>query len=98
MKRKPGNPFLLVSPDGRDGSLSINQNAFISRITLEAGNSLDYKLYSEENGLFIMVIEGKAKIAGKTLGKRDALTVKEVNQIVIDAPEQLDILLLEVPV
>ncbi|HBL74670.1 MAG: hypothetical protein A2W90_24390 [Bacteroidetes bacterium GWF2_42_66] len=93
-----GKPTLLVSPDGRDGSLRINQNAFISRISLEAGNSFNYKHYSEGNGLFIMVIEGKASISGETLGKRDALTIKKTNEFTVEAHEQLDVLILEVPV
>ena len=93
-----GNPVLLVSSDGRNDSLGINQNAFISRVGLDAGTTFNYNLYSEQNGLFIMLIEGKATIANETLSKRDAITIKEANKIAIDATENTDLLILEVPV
>lgn len=93
-----GKPTLLVSPDDRDGSLSINQNAFISRLALEPGSNFDYKLYSKENGVFIMVIEGEATIAGNLLSPRDAITVKDAETFSIGATENLDLLILEVPV
>ncbi|MDX9882750.1 MAG: pirin family protein [Prolixibacteraceae bacterium] len=95
---EPGKLSLLVSPDGRDGSLSINQNAFISRIHLEERNRFDYQPYLKGNGLFMMVIDGTAAISGETLGRRDAITLKKPDKIALEALGQLDLLILEVPV
>ncbi len=95
---EPGKLVLLVSPDGRDGSLSINQNAFISRIKLEAGKQFGYEVYSKGNGLFVIVIEGTASISGETLGKRDAATIKKAGNIAVAASANLDLLIVEVPV
>lgn len=89
---------LLVSPDGRNESLSINQDAFISRIKTEKGLTTTYPLYSEGNGLFVMLIEGNAQIAGENLKKRDAVSIKNANEIEISATDNLDLLILEVPV
>ena len=42
---------LVVSPDGRDGSLTINQDAFFSRGHFQAGGKFDYKMMKEGSGL-----------------------------------------------
>jgi len=94
---KTGEPLLLVSPDGREGSLAISQNAFISEIKMNAGEEFTYSLYAEGNGLFIMVVEGKATVDGKTLSKRDAITVEQAGQVLVHAEEKPDLLILEVP-
>lgn len=93
-----GKTTLLVSPDDRNESLSINQNAFISRLILDPESNFDYALYSKGNGVFIMVIDGKATIAGNPLSRRDSITIKDAETVSIEATENLDLLILEVPV
>ena len=93
-----GKPTLLVSPDNRENSLSINQDAFISRLLLEEGETYDYQLYSEDNGAFMIVIDGTATIAGENFTARDALTVTDSSLITIESQTKLDLLILEVPI
>jgi len=57
----------LVTPDGRDGSLSIHQDASIFRLQLKAGES--YELVAQERVGYLHVIEGNVlsdSIAGKS--------------------------------
>ncbi len=54
---------LVVSPDGRNGSLMIHQNAFVSRVFLDEEVSLTYKLYDHDNGVYIFVLGGIGVIA-----------------------------------
>ena len=63
---------LFVSPDGRDNSLWIHQNAFISQFDSSREKNVKYRLNDEKNGVYFMMIEGSAKIEGLNLEKRDA--------------------------
>lgn len=94
----PNSTTLLVSPDGRKDSLWINQDAFISRVKLSKGKQINYQLYSEKNGLYLMVIDGQLKTNGTTLNKRDAISFKNINSIDFSALEDVDLLILEIPI
>lgn len=63
---------LLVSPDGRNDSLRINQNAFISTIESDVSDNTSYNLHSPGNGVYLMVVEGAVQINGEELQRRDA--------------------------
>jgi len=88
---------LLVSPDGREGSLMIHQNAFISRVVLDAGTSLEYELIDETNVVYVMVVEWSGSIESQDLGRRDALSVIGIPSISLQATSDLDLLILEIP-
>jgi quercetin 2,3-dioxygenase len=63
---------LLVSPDGRNESLRIHQNAFVSVIDSNGLADIQYKIHSPGNGIYFMVSDGTAEIAENLLEKRDA--------------------------
>lgn len=71
---------LLVSPDGKNDSLWIHQNAFIAAIDSDESTETDYELNSLGNGVYFMVIEGEAEIEGTQLEKRDAAGFWNFNQ------------------
>ena len=88
---------LLVSPDGSLHSLPIHQKAWLSRITLDKHATADYNLYSETNGVYLFVIEGKISVNDETLFKRDGAGINNQPAISIAALQQADILLIETP-
>lgn len=93
------NKFLtIISPDGRDGSLKIWQNAFFSLVDLEKGNSITYNKKSEGNGLYIFVVSGEVDVNGETFSTRDGVGFKDFSSIEFDAHRNSEILLMEVPV
>jgi hypothetical protein len=63
---------LLVAPDGKNNSLWIHQNAFISIIEVDKQTQTSYQLNSTNNGVYFMLIEGFSEIAGFGLERRDA--------------------------
>lgn len=90
---------LLVSPDGKDGSLWIHQNAFISILESGGLTETSYHLHSPGNGVYFMVIDGEAEIEGVDLGKRDAAgfwSFSEPLRVRFSQPAKL--LAVEVPV
>jgi len=89
---------LLVSPDGRNESLWIHQDAFISVIDFKREGVTEYKPKSEKNGVYFMVIEGQAEIEGAKLEKRDAAGFGPVNDpLKIAMSENSKLLAIEVP-
>jgi redox-sensitive bicupin YhaK (pirin superfamily) len=88
---------LLVSPDGRDESLWIYQNAFLSRIKITREKPFTYSLYNQKNGVFLFTIEGGANIAGHILNKRDSISISGEKAIEIKPITNLDLLFIEVP-
>ncbi|MDQ3072405.1 MAG: pirin family protein [Bacteroidota bacterium] len=87
----------LVSPDEQGGSLSIHQDAWISRLSAEENVEQTYDLHSSENGLFIFVIEGEIGTSGETLAKRDAMGIWDAGNVVFRSNSRSDVLLIEVP-
>lgn len=86
---------LLVSPEGREGSVSINQDAFFS-IT-EINKKIIYKKHLDKNIIYIMIIEGEVKISEETLGRRDAIGIENEDNIEILPNEKSRILIIEIP-
>ncbi len=88
---------LLVSPDGKEESLSIGQDAWISRVDLSAEASIDYTAHRPENGLYIFCLEGSFEIADAVVGARDALTVTDAERLTLSSAAGAEVLILDVP-
>ncbi|MBX7136962.1 MAG: pirin family protein [Oligoflexia bacterium] len=73
---------LLVSPDGRDGSLRINQRANISRLSLAAGQSFAADLSSQA---WVQVVSGNLRCAEFTLQSGDGLAVEGEKHLQLEA-------------
>ena len=86
----------VVSPDGKEG-VQIHQNAWFHIGRLSAGWKDDYNLHGAEQGLYAMVLEGQATVAGQRLGRRDAVGIWDAASVNIEADEDTRLLLIEVP-
>ncbi|MCB1177946.1 MAG: pirin family protein [Leptospiraceae bacterium] len=87
----------IVSPDQSSESLWINQDAYFNLANIEKGKLLSYFLKNEANGTYIFVISGKISIANEILEKRDGFGISNESEISIEAIEDSEILLIEVP-
>ena len=88
----------LVSPMGNaDKGLKIHQQAWIYRITLEAGKEIQVPMHSNTNGLYILMANGTATANGQALEKRDGMGIWGTEAVQISASSNSDIILLEVP-
>lgn len=58
---------------------------------------VNYALGAPDHGVYVFVIEGKVRVAGEVLGRRDGMRVEEVNQLALQGIEPCDVLLIEVP-
>src|SRR5690606_288922 len=98
-KEDKTNKFLtIVSPDGREGSLKIWQNAFFSLSHLKNGEKITYEKKSEDNGLYVFIISGEVDVKGETFTSRDGIGIETFDSIDFEAHRDSEILLMEVPV
>lgn len=89
----------IVAPKDKcaDNALPISQQAYIYRSFLEQSNELLLNVNDINNGYYIFVIEGKATIADNAVGKRDAMGIYETESILIEANEDTELIIIEVP-
>ncbi len=88
---------LLVSPNGAEGSLEINQDAWLSRVDLEENQSITARTHDPVNGLYLFVIDGHVSANEQYLGERDAIGFDSVRDVQIKAEKSARILAIEVP-
>ena len=86
----------VVSPND-EKALWINQDAYFSLANLSDGNTITYPLNKAGNGVYLFVIEGKINVDGKTLDKRDAIGISDVDEFAISASENAELLFIEIP-
>lgn len=94
---KPNILTPLVSPEGRDGSISLRQDALILRWQYTDHTPFNYHL-AEGRGLYIFVINGSMSIqADKNifLEKRDAVSLTGIGDITITPSLDSDFLLFD---
>ena len=89
--------YQILSPNPDDQGVWIHQDAWFHLGDFSEATNLDYTFKKEGNGLYIMVIEGSATVAGETLNRRDALGLSEVQNISFDIAANSKILLMEIP-
>ena len=66
--------------------------------TFDAGRHVTYRMNKKNTGVYIFVLEGNIDVQGKTLSRRDAIGVWDVEQVEIQSVSNSSILLIEVPV
>ena len=85
---------LVISPDGRDQSATIHQDADIYRVRLKAGESISHDL-KPGRGLWLQLITGKVTAAGSSLEAGDAINTELAGTFTITASEDAEALLFD---
>ncbi|MEQ8848140.1 pirin family protein [Botrimarina sp.] len=71
---------LVASPDGRDGSLTIQQDALVWLARLADEQSERYSL-RPGRGLWVQAVRGAAVVAGRPLTEGDGLAVEDLSEV-----------------
>jgi redox-sensitive bicupin YhaK (pirin superfamily) len=88
----------IVSPEKESkDTMWINQDAWYSLGSFNVEKDIEYKMHKEGNGVYIFVIEGKIKVDGLDVNKRDGIGVWDVEAFQIDVTPGTELLLMEVP-
>lgn len=87
----------ILSPNPYDEGVWIHQNAWFNLAKFEKGNAKGYKIHQPGNGVYVFVLKGSAKIDEQTLGTRDGFGIWETESFTLEALEDSEVLLMEVP-
>lgn len=87
----------VVSPDKDNGALWINQDSWFNLTHVQKSASVEYPLRKTGNGVYVFVIEGSITVGDQKLSRRDGLGVYDTEKFGIQAIEESDVLLMEVP-
>lgn len=87
----------ILSPNKNDAGVWIHQDAWFNLGKFTKGNGKNYMLNQKENGVYAFVLKGSAKIGDRDLGERDGLGIWDTQSFNIEATEDTEILLMEVP-
>jgi len=89
------NQFCVVaSPDGKDGSISLYQDAHMYVATLGNGASLDYAITKGRN-IWVHVATGKAHVAGHLVSEGDGLSATGEKALAFKAQTESTLLLFD---
>jgi len=66
---------LILSPDGRAGSMAIRQDVELRSVRLSEGTRIRHQTTSAERGLWVFVIEGEVAVAEERLSAGDSLAL-----------------------
>ncbi|MCZ6688542.1 MAG: pirin family protein [Planctomycetota bacterium] len=85
---------LIVSPDGRNDSLPIHQDALVYASLLDPNESVTYPM-SENRHAWLHIARGRVTVNGQVLATGDGAAVSNESELVIDANEPSEILLFD---
>jgi redox-sensitive bicupin YhaK (pirin superfamily) len=93
-EERRGRLKLVASPDGREGSVTIHQDASLYASLLEESESIEHEL-AAGRGAWLQVARGAVEINGQRLEQGDGAGVSEENKLMIAGREDAEILLFD---
>jgi redox-sensitive bicupin YhaK (pirin superfamily) len=91
---KRGKLRLIASPDGRDGSVRINQDARLYAVLLKPGETVKHELAGGRYA-WVQVAKGSVEVNGKALSQGDGAAVSEEQELVVKGTSEAEVLLFD---
>ncbi len=91
---KRGRLRLVASPDGREGSVTIHQDAHMYAALLNGSEHVVHPL-SRGRRAYVHVARGSLTVTGYELGAGDALKASDMAEITLERGEQAEVLLFD---
>jgi len=93
-EERVGRLRLVVSPDGRDGSVRIAQNARLFASLLDAGQEVVHEL-EPDRGAWLQVVRGEVSESGQRLSAGDGAALEDVPRLALRAETSAELLLFD---
>jgi redox-sensitive bicupin YhaK (pirin superfamily) len=90
----PGEPVLIASPDGRNGSLTVHQDVNLHAATLKAGQELTQAIPAGRH-LWLQVATGTVSVDGESLPEGAGLAVSDESSLTVRGESESEILLFD---
>jgi redox-sensitive bicupin YhaK (pirin superfamily) len=93
---KRGRLRLVASPDGRDGSVTIHQDAYVYATLLDGAERVVHRP-ADGRKVYVHVARGAVSVNGHSLAAGDALKATDVAEVVLERGEGAEALLFGLP-
>ena len=93
---KSGRLRLIGSHDGREGSVTIHQDADLYASVLSAHDEVRHRV-NDGRGAWVQVISGTLSVDDQTLSAGDALSFTEAGELTFSAKANAEFLLFDLP-
>lgn len=87
----------IISPNPDDAGVWIHQNAWFNLGKLDKGFKTEYQVKDKTNGVYVFLLSGKLNVNGQVLEARDGFGTWSVDKLNIEALENAEVLLMDVP-
>jgi redox-sensitive bicupin YhaK (pirin superfamily) len=93
-EEKAGTLKLVASRDGRDGSLTIHQNASVYNALLSSGDAVEHRLAAGRHA-WLQVVKGAVELNGNKMSAGDGAAISEEPSLNIKASADAEIVLFD---
>lgn len=87
---------LIASPDGRDDSITLNQDALIYATNLDGDGRITHTIAGNRRA-YVHIAKGTLRINGMSLEAGDGLKISEEGEIALEAVESGEALIFDLP-
>ncbi|MEX2147572.1 MAG: pirin family protein, partial [Candidatus Rokuibacteriota bacterium] len=87
---------LVASPDGRDGSVMIHQDAFVYAAVIEAGREVVFPLEAGRRA-WLQVARGRVAVNGQELEQGDGAGIDDERALTLTGKERAEVILFDLP-
>ena len=95
-EERRGKLRVVASPGGRDGSLTIHQDAEVLLTSLTAGERVTHELAPGRHA-WLQILRGSAQLNGVSLATSDGAAVSDESSLVVLATEPCEVMLFDLP-
>jgi redox-sensitive bicupin YhaK (pirin superfamily) len=89
-----GEDVVVISPDGRDGSAVIHQDAVVRRLLLAPGGQVQHEVH-DGRGAWVQLIRGAMTANGERLAPGDGACTEGAGTLALRADERVEALLFD---
>jgi len=89
-----GRLRLVASPDGREGSVTIHQDAFLYAALVSGDEAVEHEARAGRR-IYVHVVRGEAQVSGQALGAGDAMKISGEGRVRIDRARDAEVLLFD---
>jgi len=96
VSERRGRLRLIAAPDGRDGAVTIHQDAAVYATTLARGEAVEHALAAGRLG-WLQVARGALLLNGERLAQGDGAAIEDEHALTIETLETAEALLFDLP-
>jgi redox-sensitive bicupin YhaK (pirin superfamily) len=93
---KRGRLRLIVSPDGRDGSVTLHQDAYVDAGLFDGDERTEHPLDAGRRA-YIHVVSGEITVNGQPLSAGDAAKLEDVSTVIVQDATAAEVLVFDLP-